>query len=81
MVGPVNLELHLFGSSSKLRSLFISSFNFFKFKVIAEEAILSEDNHVRAGDLLIIFEKNGLQVGLSSPHWRGGAGVTTGPGF
>lgn len=27
--------------------------NFFKFKVIVEEAILSEDNHVGAGDLLI----------------------------
>lgn len=41
--------------------------------------MLSEDNHVRAGDLLIIFGKNGLQVGLSSPHWRGGADGTTGP--
>lgn len=29
----------------------------FKFKAIVEEAILSEDNHVCAGDLLIIYVK------------------------
>lgn len=29
----------------------------FKFKAIVEEAILSEDNHVRTGDLLIIYVK------------------------
>lgn len=47
--------------------------NFFQIKVIAEEAILSEDTRVHTGDLLKLstLKKNGLQVGLSGPLFFG----------
>lgn len=54
VVEPVNLELRFvwLELTATFPSLFFL-FNFFKFMVIVEEAILSEDNHVGAGDLLI----------------------------